>query len=95
MYNVIYNVNMSLRMMTKQALSVSFKSLKFNRSKFSYPSITKRQLGQGHGLLYGGPERLYFGSTRYKPRGLYPTDKRPNSIYQQFLYSYRMCWESN
>ena len=42
--------------MTKQALSVSFKSLKFNRCKFSNPSITKRQLGQGHGLLYGGPE---------------------------------------
>ena len=42
--------------MTKQALSVSFKSLKFKRSKFSNPSITKRQLGQGHGLLYGGPE---------------------------------------
>ena len=47
---------MSLRLMTKQALNVSFKSLKFNRRKFSNPSITKRQLGQGHGLLYGGPE---------------------------------------
>ena len=73
--------------MTKQALSVSFKSLKFKRSKFSNPSIPKRQTGPRSWAPVRWTRRLYFGSTRYKPRGVYPTDKRPNTIYQQFLYS--------
>ena len=59
---------MSLKLMTKQALSVSFKSLKFKRSKFSNPSIPKRQTGPRSWAPVRWTRRLYFGSTRYKPR---------------------------